>query len=81
MSHQGQDGLPETKKNGHDRREKVNDKFDKLLVVSFIKPVEYPKWIAKVVAVRKNNGKMMVHIDFTSLNKACPIHPYPLPRI
>jgi hypothetical protein len=29
----------------------------------------------------KANGKLLMCIDYTNLNKACPKDPYPLPRI
>jgi hypothetical protein len=33
------------------------------------------------VVVPKANGSGRLYVDFTSLNKACPKDPYPLPRI
>jgi hypothetical protein len=33
------------------------------------------------VVVPKANGKLRICIDYTSLNKACPKDPFPLPRI
>jgi hypothetical protein len=38
-------------------------------------------WLANRVIVPKANGKLRMCIDYTSLNKACPKDPYPLPRI
>jgi hypothetical protein len=38
-------------------------------------------WLANPVIVPKANGKLQMCIDYTSLNKACPKDPYPLPRI
>jgi hypothetical protein len=38
-------------------------------------------WLANQVTVPKANGKLWMCIDYTSLNKACPKDPYPLPRI
>jgi hypothetical protein len=38
-------------------------------------------WLANPVIVPKANGKLRMCIDYTSLNKACPKDPYPLPRI
>jgi hypothetical protein len=37
--------------------------------------------LANLVIVPKVNGKLRMCIDYTSLNKACPKDPYPLPRI
>jgi hypothetical protein len=33
------------------------------------------------VVIPKANGKLQMCIDYTSLNKACPKDPFPLPRI
>lgn len=52
-----------------------------MLVVNFIKPVMYPQWVSNIVIVPKKNGKIKVYVDFTNLNKACPMHPYTLSRI
>ena len=41
----------------------------------------YPKWLANVVMVKKNNGKWRMCVDFIDLNKACPKDSFPLPRI
>jgi hypothetical protein len=38
-------------------------------------------WLANPVIVPKANGKLRMCIDYTSLNKACPKVPYPLPSI
>jgi hypothetical protein len=40
-----------------------------------------PTWIANPVVIPKVNGSGRLYMDFTSLNKACPKDPYPLPRI
>ncbi|KAL0423218.1 UNVERIFIED_CONTAM: Retrovirus-related Pol polyprotein from transposon gypsy [Sesamum radiatum] len=51
-----------------------------MLQAGYIRPVQYPEWLANVV-VPKPNGKWRLCIDFTDLNKACPKDPFPLPRI
>jgi hypothetical protein len=51
----------------------------KLLDVGFIEEVHHPVWLANPVIVPKANGKLWMCIDYTSLNKACPKDPYPLP--
>ena len=43
--------------------------------------VEYPKWLANVVPVPKNDDKVRVCIDFRDLNKANPKDDFPLPHI
>ena len=43
--------------------------------------MEYPKWLANVVLVKKVNGKWRLCIDFTDVNRACPKDSFPLPRI
>ncbi|KAK9923537.1 hypothetical protein M0R45_031949 [Rubus argutus] len=54
---------------------------DKLLSIGFIREVQYPRWLANPVLVKKPNGKWRMCIDFTDLNKACPKDSFPLPRI
>ena len=53
----------------------------KLKQAGAIKEVFYSKWLANTVVVKKKNGKWMVYVDFTDLNKACPKDPFPFPRI
>jgi hypothetical protein len=53
----------------------------KLLEAGFIKEVFHPMWLANPVLVKKKNGKWRMCVDYTSLNKACPKVPFPLPQI
>jgi hypothetical protein len=53
----------------------------KLLHAGFIEEVHHLVWLANPVIVPKANGKLQMCIDYTSLNKACPKDPYPLPCI
>jgi hypothetical protein len=46
-----------------------------------IKEVHHPEWLANPILVKKKNGKWRMCVDYTSLNKACPKVPFPLPRI
>ena len=64
-----------------ERDNAIKDGVQKLIVVKFIREVYYPDWLAKVVMVKKANGKWRMCVDFTDLNKACPKDSYPLPRI
>ena len=59
----------------------IAEEVQKLLEADFIREVHYPNWLANVVMVKKANGKWMMCVDFTNLNKACPRDSYPLPLI
>ena len=43
--------------------------------------VEYPEWLANVVPIPKNDGKVRVCVYFKDLNKASPKDDFPLPHI
>jgi hypothetical protein len=64
-----------------ERRRAIEVELRKLLEAGFIKEVFHPTWLANPVLVKKKNGKWRMCIDYTSLNKACPKVPFPLPRI
>ena len=55
--------------------------MEKLLEVGFIREVFYPRWLANVMMVKKNNGTWRMCVKFTDLNKGCPKDSFPLPRI
>src|SRR6185312_195996 len=38
-------------------------------------------WLSNPVVVRKKTSQWRTCVDYTSLNKACPNDPFPLPRI
>jgi hypothetical protein len=59
----------------------IGEELHKLLVPEFIKEVFHPEWLANPVLVKKKNGRWRMCVDYTSLNKACPKDPFPLPRI
>jgi hypothetical protein len=60
----------------------IAKKISKLLKAGFIKEVIHTKWVANPVLVPKKNTKVLrMCVDYTSLNKACPKDPFPLPRI
>jgi len=52
-----------------------------LLKVGHIREIQYPEWLANVVLVKKANGKWRMCVDFTDLNKACPMDSYPMSSI
>jgi hypothetical protein len=59
----------------------VIEEVEKLLEANAITEVQYPKWLANTVVVKKKNGKWRVCVDYTNLNDACPKDCFPLPRI
>jgi len=63
-----------------EKRKIIGEEIHKLLMVGFIKEVHHPDWLANPVLVKKKNGKMRMCVNYTSLNKACPKVPFPLPR-
>ncbi|XP_068497851.1 uncharacterized protein [Phaseolus vulgaris] len=69
------------RKFNEERRLVVKEETQKLLSVGHIREIQYPKWLANVVLVKKANGKWRMCVDFTDLNKACPKDSYPLPSI
>jgi hypothetical protein len=59
----------------------IDDEIKKLLSSGFIQEVFHPEWLVNPVLVKKKNKKWRICVDYTSLNKACPKDPFPLPRI
>jgi hypothetical protein len=57
----------------------IEAKFDKLIVVGFIREVKYPTWVSSIVPVKKKNGQICICVDFRDLNKACPKDDFPIP--
>ena len=53
-----------------ERAEAAKAEVQRLLDTGVIRPVQYLKWLANVVMVRKN-GKWRMCVDFTDLNKCC----------
>jgi hypothetical protein len=67
---------------GDEKRRAIAKEISKLLKAGFVKEVIHTKWVANPVLVPKKNTKVMrMCVDYTSLNKACPKDPFPLPRI
>jgi hypothetical protein len=64
-----------------ERRETIGVEVNKLLESGFIRPVDYPSWLANPILVEKLDGSGRMCIDYTSLNKAYSKDEYPLPRI
>jgi hypothetical protein len=64
-----------------EKRKVISEEVHKLLEARFIKEVHHPEWLANPVLVKKKTGKWRMCVDHTSLNKACPKVPFPLPCI
>ena len=64
-----------------ERNKAVMEEVEKLLIVGFIREVNYLEWLANIVMVKKSNRKWRMCVDFTDLNNACPKKSFPLPRI
>jgi hypothetical protein len=62
-----------------EQRRAIRVELRKLLKTGFIKEVFHPTWLANPVLVKKKNGKWRMCVDYTSLNKARPKVPFPLP--
>ena len=60
-----------------ERDNAITEEVRKFLNVGFIREVYYPKWLANVVMVKKENGKRRMCVDFTYLNRTCPKDSYP----
>jgi hypothetical protein len=64
-----------------ERRRAIGEEIAKLLAAGFIKEVYHSDRLSNPVLVKKKNGQWRTCVDYTSLNKACPKDPFPLPRI
>jgi hypothetical protein len=64
-----------------ERRETIQLEVNKLLETGFIRPVDYPSWLANPILIEKTDKSWRMCIDYTSLNKSCPKDEYPLPHI
>ena len=59
----------------------MKEEIKKQLSVGFISVVQYLEWLANVIPIPKNDGKVRVCVDFRNLNKAGPKDDFPLPHI
>ena len=64
-----------------DVKTQITQEVKKLLVASFIKLIQHPKWLSNVIPVKKKNGQIHCCVDFRNLNKAYPKDKFPLPNI
>ena len=59
----------------------ITQEVKKLLVASFIKPIQHPRWLSNIVPVKKKNRQIRCCVDFRNLNKACLKDEFPLPNM
>jgi hypothetical protein len=70
-----------TRKQAQEKQDFIIQEIEKLKKAKLTREVAHPTWIANLVVVPKANGSGRLCVDFTILNKAYPMDPYPLPRI
>uniref|UniRef100_A0A2N9GV74 Reverse transcriptase domain-containing protein n=1 Tax=Fagus sylvatica TaxID=28930 RepID=A0A2N9GV74_FAGSY len=58
----------------------IEAEVNKLEQAEFIREVQFPKWIANIVPVKKKNGQIRVCVNFRDLSRACPKDDFPLPN-
>ena len=56
----------------------ITQEMKKLLVASFIKPIQHPRWLSNILLVKKKSGQIKCCVDFRNLNKACLKNEFPL---
>ena len=59
----------------------ITQEVKKLLVASFVKPIQHPKWLSNIVPMKKKNSQIWCCVDFHNLNKASPKDEFPLPNV
>jgi hypothetical protein len=64
-----------------ERQNFIREEIKKQLDTGFSREVHHPRWLANLVVIPKVGRKLQMCIDYTSLNKACPKDPFPLPQI
>jgi hypothetical protein len=64
------------------KREAIHAKLARLVSAGFIREVLHPEWLANpVLVLKKNKVDWRMCVDYTDLNKHCPMDPFRLPRI
>nr|XP_009803261.1 PREDICTED: uncharacterized protein LOC104248654 [Nicotiana sylvestris] len=60
---------------------KIKEEVSKQFKANVIRVTKYPTWLANIVPVPKNDGKIRICVDYRDLNKASPKDDFPLPNI
>ena len=56
---------------------KIKEEVEKQLKVGFLTTIAYSNWVANIVPVPKNDGKVRMCIDYRDLNWAKPKGNFP----
>ena len=59
----------------------IEKEIKKLFDAKIIVTLRFSKWVANLVHVRKNNGELILCVDFKNLNKVSLKDNYPLPKM
>ena len=60
---------------------KIKEEVKKQLDARFLEVAKYPEWVANIVPVPKNDGKVRMCFDYRDLNRASPKDNFSLPHI
>ncbi|PKI73581.1 hypothetical protein CRG98_006029 [Punica granatum] len=60
---------------------RIKEEIIKQINAGFSEVCNYSEWVANIVPVEKNDGKVRVCVDYRDLNKASPKDNFPLPHI
>jgi hypothetical protein len=64
------------------KRKAIASEIHRLENAGFIREIKESTWVSNPVSVpKKNIDVQRVCVDYTSLNKHCPMNPFPLPHI
>src|SRR3954471_22036386 len=67
---------------GDEKRRAIGKEIARLLKTRFIREVLHTRWVANPVLFhKKGTNELIMCVDYTRLNKACPKDPFALPRI
>ena len=62
-------------------KEKIDIELDRLVQEGIYEPVEYSRWAAPIVPVKKEDGTIRICGDYKqTINQAAPCDSYPIPR-
>ncbi|PKI68871.1 hypothetical protein CRG98_010726 [Punica granatum] len=60
---------------------RIKEEVVKQINAGFLEVCNYSEWVANIVPMEKNDGRVRVYVDYRDLNKANPKDNFPLPHI